>query len=550
MNYYRITVAFIFIIALALGAFVYPIPFGKFVDIPQVDFKLGLDLQGGTQLVYQADLSDVDEIEYEDRMNGLRDLIERRVNYFGVSEPLVQVKGDRLVVELAGVVDPVEAIKMIGETPFLEFRELSGEEDITPEILSIVEEKNKVALEKAESVFQTILDGADFAETAKEYSDDPASAQDGGSLGSFKKGDMVTEFDEAVFSLSAGEIADSIVETDFGYHIIKKDEDENEDGEIVASHILIRKTYPQEYLSEWKRTELSGEHLKTARYFFDQNTRDVIIELEFTSEGGAIFESITERNVNKPLAVFLDGKSIVDTTGDGEITEDDLYAPIIQEKISGGKAIITGESDIESVRQIVTRLRSGALPVPIDLLTYQNVGPTMGMESLNKSLSAGFWGFLAIVLFMIAFYRLPGLLAVISLVCYTIFVLVIFKLLPVTLTLSGIAGFILSIGMAIDANILVFSRMKEELDGGKNLKDSIDNGFERAWPSIRDGNFTTLIVAFILFFIGTSFVQGFAFTLIIGILMSLFAALVITKSLLKIFEGTRLEKINWLWKKK
>ncbi len=550
MNYYRITVAFIFIIALALGAFVYPIPFGKFVDIPQVDFKLGLDLQGGTQLVYQADLSDVDEIEYEDRMNGLRDLIERRVNYFGVSEPLVQVKGDRLVVELAGVVDPVEAIKMIGETPFLEFRELSGEEDITPEILSIVEEKNKVALEKAESVFQTILDGADFAETAKEYSDDPASAQEGGSLGSFKKGDMVTEFDEAVFSLSAGEITDSIVETDFGYHIIKKDEDENEDGEIVASHILIRKTYPQEYLSEWKRTELSGEHLKTARYFFDQNTRDVIIELEFTSEGGAIFESITERNVNKPLAVFLDGKSIVDTTGDGEITEDDLYAPIIQEKISGGKAIITGESDIESVRQIVTRLRSGALPVPIDLLTYQNVGPTMGMESLNKSLSAGFWGFLAIVLFMIAFYRLPGLLAVISLVCYTIFVLVIFKLLPVTLTLSGIAGFILSIGMAIDANILVFSRMKEELDGGKNLKDSIDNGFERAWPSIRDGNFTTLIVAFILFFIGTSFVQGFAFTLIIGILMSLFAALVITKSLLKIFEGTRLEKINWLWKKK
>lgn len=550
MNYHRITVIFIFVIALILGAFVYPVPFSKFVNIPQVDFKLGLDLQGGTQLVYQADLSNVDESEHRDRMSGLRDLIERRVNYFGVSEPLVQVEGDRLIVELAGVVDSVEAIKMIGETPFLEFRELSGEEDITPEISNIIEEKNKAALEKAQSILQDILDGADFAEMAEKHSDDPLSAQKGGSLGAFKRGDMVPEFEEVAFNLSAGEIADSVVETDFGYHIIKKDQDENEDGEIVASHILIKKTYPQEYISAWKTTELSGEHLKTARYFFDQNTRDIIIELEFTPEGAEIFENITERNINKPLAVFLDGKSIIDTTGDGEITEDDLYAPIIQEKISGGKAIITGESDIEDVRQIVSRLRSGALPVPIELLTYQNVGPTVGMESLDKSVNAGICGFLAIILFMIVFYRLPGLLAVISLICYTIFVLTVFKLLPVTLTLSGIAGFILSIGMAIDANILVFSRMKEELNEGKNLKDSIDNGFERAWLSIRDGNFTTLIVAFILFFIGTSFVQGFALTLIIGILMSLFTALVVTRSLLKIFEGTKLEKINWLWKRK
>ena len=165
MNYYRITVVLIFVITLALGAFVYPTPFSNFVDIPKIDFKLGLDLQGGTQLVYQADLSDVDESEHNNRMNGLRDLIERRVNYFGVSEPLVQVRGDRLVVELAGVVDPVEAIKMIGETPFLEFKELSTEEDITPEILEIIEEKNKEALEKAESVFQMILDGADFEES-------------------------------------------------------------------------------------------------------------------------------------------------------------------------------------------------------------------------------------------------------------------------------------------------------------------------------------------------------------------------------------------------
>ncbi len=557
-GYYKIASIFLILIGLALGTFVYPAPYNGLVDTingktgwelshaPDVPFRLGLDLQGGTQLLYQADLSGVPQGEAADRMSGLRDLIEQRVNHFGVAEPLVQVQGDRLIVELAGVVDPLEAMEMIGETPFLEFKEMTGETDITPEMEAEAEALNETAREKAEAVLAEIRQGADFAEMAKEHSDDLFNAEKGGELGRFGRGTMVQSFEDAVFALEEGEIS-GIVETEFGYHIIYKTGAENEEGEIEASHILMAKTDPLSLVSEWRTTELSGEHLRTARYTFDQTTGGIIIELQFTSEGAQVFEQVTERNVGKPLAIFLDGKSIIDTTGDGVITEDDLYAPMIREKISGGRAVITGELDRDAARDIVNRLRSGALPVPIELVSYQNVGPVLGMDSLTSSLDAGIIGFLAITIFIIAIYRFPGFLATISLAFYIMMVLAIFKIMPVTLTLSGIAGFILSVGMAIDANILIFSRMREEMRSGLGLKESIDNGFERAWPSIRDGNLTTLIVAFILFFIGTSFVQGFALTLIIGILVSLVSAMLITKYFLRSFQGTAVERKERLW---
>jgi protein-export membrane protein SecD len=544
-------ISFIFLlIGLCLAFFVYPDPFNSLVDlnITEKPFKLGLDLQGGTQLTYQAELSEVEEKDKEERMYGLRDLIEQRIDVFGIAEPLVQVKGDRLLVELAGVVDPLEAMKMIGETPFLEFKEVEEKEEVTEEMIEMSSAYNVIELDRAEEVLSQVNQGGNFSELALTYSDDHASAQQGGDLGWFKKGTMVEEFEDAVFNISKGEIKEEIVETVFGYHIIQKTEDENEQGEIRASHILIKKTNPEDFLYSWKRTELGGQHLKTARYGFDNNTGDPMIELEFTDEGSKIFETITERNINKPLAIFLDGKSIIDTDGDGKITSEDLYAPMIQEKISGGSAIITGENSIENIRRIVSRLRSGALPVPIELISYQNVGPILGMESLTKSLKAGLFGFVLVVIFIILIYRLPGLLASVSLFLYIIIALSLFKIIPITLTLSGIAGFILSIGMAIDANILIFARMREEKALGNNLKNSIKNGFERSWPSIRDGNLTTLIVALILFFIGTSFVKGFALTLIIGISVSVFSAIIITKVFLRSFEGTFFEKIKFLWK--
>jgi preprotein translocase subunit SecD len=423
------TYLFIFFILVLVGLA------GFFVFNKKRPFKLGLDLQGGAQLIYQADFTKSFSFERKEKMEGLRDLIERRINILGVTEPVVQVAGERLIVEIAGV-DPAQAIAQIGETPLLEFKEL----------------------------------------------------------------------------------------------IQENDQSSQEEGKVFL-----------------KNTELSGEHLKTADISFDQISGAILINLEFTPQGAKVFEEVTARNIGKPLAIFLDGKSIIDTDGDGKITENDLYAPIVQQKIEGGKAVITGEKDLERAKKIVSRLKSGALPVPISLISQQSVGPILGKVYLEKSLKAGLFGLVAVIIFLIIFYRLPGFLAAIALLFYSLLILAIFKLISVTLTLSGIAGVILSLGMAVDANILIFSRLKEELKRGLALSSAIEEGFRRAWSAIRDGNLTSLLVAFILFGFGSSFVKGFALTLSIGILLSMFSAITVTKNFLKIFEGTKLEKIKWLW---
>ena len=404
-------------------------------------FRLGLDLQGGSHLLYEADLSSIDKKNYSSAMQGLRDVIGRRVNLFGVQEPVVQVEEaaghHRLIVELAGIKDVTEAIKMIGQTPFLEFREQRSEE----EVKQLTEQ-----------------------------------------LG-IKEGDEIPAY-----------------------------------------------LYGEIY---FKSTELTGKYLKTAQLAFDQTTSKPIVSLQFNDEGAKIFEDLTTKNVGKPLAIFIDGLPI--------------SVPVVQGPISGGKAQITGKFTLEEAKELSRNLSAGALPVPIKLISQQTVGPILGKTSLEQSLKAGVIGFLAIIIFMILFYRLPGVLASLSLVIYAIFALAIFKLIPVTLTLAGIAGFLLSIGMAVDANILIFSRMKEEMSQGKNFGTSVDEGFRKAWSSIRDGNFATILVGVILFALGIGFVKGFAFTLIIGNVISLFSAIFVTKNSLQLFVGTRLEKKKWLW---
>ena len=669
----------------------------------ELPFRLGLDLLGGAHLVYEADVSSIAAKDRNNAVEGARDVIERRVNVFGVAEPLVQVNktvgGDyRLIVELAGIKDVEEAIKMIGETPLLEFKEKSAEgNQLTAEQQKKMDDFNKAAEVKAEEVLGKVLSGGDFAALAREYSEDentkdkggsfgwiienenpeviflakslkpgqvtedlvkgsqgyeivklldkrikkdpfgngdeveikashllicfegsqlcenglskeeayekikslkdkataanffdlvkenstePGAENSAGDLGWFSRGMMVEAFEDAVFSQKVGMISD-IVETEFGYHLIYK-QDERKLEEYEVSHILIKTMSAEDILGpdkEWKNTELTGKYLKRASVEFNPNDNSPEVALEFDSQGADLFEKITGRNVGQPVAIFLDGYPI--------------SIPTVNEKITGGKAVITGNFNIKEAKTLAQRLNAGALPVPITLISQQTVGASLGQKSISNSLKAGIIGVILVALFMILYYRLPGLLAVLSLLVYGISVLAMFKAIPiwlslalvvvisglmiltfselkilnagiailviligillfsfaynsVTLTLAGLAGFILSIGMAVDANVLIFERVREELRNGKPLSMAIEEGFRRAWPSIRDGNITTIFICLVLMSFGTGSVQGFGTTLFIGITISMFSAIVITRNFLLLAGGQWLEKKKWL----
>lgn len=468
-----ISLVLIVILAIVAGIFCYPQPYNQMVDninskynwkiwhFPTTDFKLGLDLKGGVHLEYQADLSQIGDKDKSEVMNGLRDIIERRVNIFGVTEPVVQVYGsDRIAVELPGVESIDSAIAWIGATPLLEFYEQKPQAEIDKINAKREELKDKKTLEEVQKV---------------------------------------------------------------------------PDWQLA-------------FESPYQKTELTGRYLKKASLSFDQTTYAPIIELQFNDEGAKLFEAITERNAGKTIAIYLDGKSIVDTNGDGKIDDSDLYAPRVEEKISGGSAVITGQTDVKAAKLLVQRLNQGALPVPLgNPIVQQKVGPTLGEISLTNSVKAGIYSIIGIIIFLLIIYRLPGLMASFALITYCLIILAFIKLIPVTLTLAGIGGLILSIGMAVDSNILIFSRMREEIKAGKDASSAIVEGCNRAWPSIRDGHFTALIVMFILYFLGTSFIKAFAFALILGLLVNLFSSMVISRVFLEFAARGFLGKIKWLW---
>ena len=402
---------------------------GSIPQLPQRPFVLGLDLLGGAHLLYEADFSGLSsDVDRASAMQGVRDVVERRVNFFGVAEPVVQLSGnDRLIVEIAGVKDVNEAIRLIGETPFLEFKE-------------------------------------------------------------------------------QGAATSKIV-----------------DGKVVA-----------DTTEQWVSTGLSGKQLARASVTFDSQTRRPQVSLEFNDEGAKLFAAITKRNLGKPVAIFLDGSPI--------------SIPTVQSEITDGKAVITGNYGATEAKLLATRLNSGALPVPIKLISQQTIGSSLGAQSLHDSLRAGLWGMLLVALFMIVAYRLPGITAVVALLVYTLIVLSVFKILSVTLSLAGIAGFVLSLGIAVDANILIFARIKEELELGKSLAAAQHEAFRRAWLSIRDSHMTTIIGAVILYAFTTSIVKGFALTLGVGVVTSLFTATVVTRAFLSLFTGQWGQQRLWLFR--
>ena len=266
-------------------------------------------------------------------------------------------------------------------------------------------------------------------------------------------------------------------------------------------------------------TELTGRFLDKAMLEFDQNTREPQVNLQFNAEGAKLFAKITKENVNKTVAIYLDGSAI--------------STPVVREEINGGRAVINGKFTPEEAKLLVGRLNSGALPVPITLISTQVIGAPLGAKALQDGVYAGIIGLLAVAIFLIVWYRLPGVVAVVALSIYVMIMLLIFKLIPVTLTAAGIAGFILSIGMAVDANILIAERTKEELRRGKDIVTSINEGFTRAWLSIRDSNISSIITGIILFWFGSSLIEGFALTFVLGVLVSMFSAITVTRTFLK-----------------
>ena len=419
------------LVSFLIGYFVYSTenPASKF------KFKLGLDLNGGTELVYKADLSKASSTpaEISSSMNVLRDVIERRINIFGVSEPVVRVERigftgaeseQQLIVELPGVTDIDKAISMIGATPSLEFRLVASDTE---------------ALSKALTEATT-----------------------------------------------------------------------DEERQKITDEMFIY-------------TGLTGKLLKKSALEFNQNTGEAMVALQFNSEGSDLFAKVTKENVGKRLAIFLDG--------------DVKSMPNINEEIRGGNAVISGgfvgSAGIKEARSLVDNLNLGALPVPIQLISTQTIGASLGQDAVDASAKAGIIAFIAIAIFLILWYRLPGFLAVIALVIYTVINLALFKFIPVTLTAAGIAAFILSVGMAVDANILIFERMKEEIKRGRELGDAVNEGFNRAWTSIRDSNTSSIITAIILYmFSSTSVVKGFALVFLIGVVVSMFTAITASRTLL------------------
>ncbi len=684
--------------------------------LQKIKYNLGLDLQGGTQLTYKIDLTKVEEKDQGMIVDGVKEVITRRVNELGVNEPSIYTAdfgGEKnIVVELAGINDIEEAKATVGKVIQLEFKEkkevATEEEKATMKTLAdstlqrfnagedfdvvsaelektnaetvflrkneefkfkdafpptIQDSLDKLAIgqidktlvegsngqiyseggltddtgffifnlidkqiqdreikhnkevkvshilisykdaakkpnenitrtkEEAEKTANEVLEklnkGEDFATLAKQYSEDTSNKDTGGVLETAVTMNSIydPDFTNAALALNQdSELTKTAVATQFGYHIIKADK-------VTAEYTEKKQEngYKLKYLffstlgEPWKSTELNGQFFKTAIVEFN-NLYQPYISISFNDEGATLFEQITERNVGKPVAIFVGGNLI--------------SSPTVQAKISGGQAQITGRFNVEEANNLARDLNTGAIPAPIELSGQYTIGSTLGSEALTSSVKAALAGLIILAIYMIIFYRIPGFVAVLALIIYSVllgflvkislplylaatfagivFIALLIKVIQnnddgldkivsfiiisfafffltfllsssITLTLPGFAGIIMSIGVAVDANVLVFERLKDELRKGGSYSLSLSTAFSRAWDSIRDANFSTLITCIILMIFGSSIIRGFAFNLATGVLVSIFSAFTISYTLLEIFKFTKLKEYPWLF---
>lgn len=521
-------------------------------NFPSSGFNLGLDLQGGAHLIYQAKTDSIIDSDRAGAVEGVRDVIERRVRGgLGVAEPLVQTtKVDnndyRIIVDLPGITDVNQAIKMIGETPILEFKETDDKplRQLTAAETKEMNDFNVQADKKVKEALAALNKGQDFADVAAKYSEDDKTKTNGGALG-FIDDQVFPDIYRWADSHKDGDLSKEVVKSFDGLNIVRRISSKEEAGQTSSAsstklysvaRIFIKTKQPIDIVppaDQWKNTGLSGKQLKKTEVSQDSRTGQVQVALQFNDEGTQLFADLTKRNIGKPVAIFLDGTPV--------------SIPRVNEPILNGSAVISGSFSVQEARLLAQRLNSGALPVSVDLISQQKIGATLGADSLAKSFKAGIAGLLAVIIFMIFYYRLPGVLAALALMVYASVSLAIFKLIGVTITLSGIAGFVLSIGVAVDANVLVFERLKEELRLGKSLRSAMEEAFVRAWPSIRDSNMSALISCVCLIWFGTGFVQGFAVTLAIGVLVSMFTAIIVTRTVMRLVLHWFKDSGNWLF---
>ncbi len=445
----RVWAILLLILGLGIGYFDYYSESAPITSSFNKPFKLGLDLRGGSQLTYRADVSKISPNQVGEAMTSLRTVIERRINSVGLTEALVQTeqtslgqKENRLIIEIPGVMDPNEAVKLINKTPVLEFRIVrpDGEEK-----QAIVQARENLIAQLKTVGTTTSAQAAEILKNANPLAlEDPAFMPSG----------------------------------------------------------------------------LTGQYLKRASVQLSQSGNNLgpTISIEFNDDGAKKFAEITKNNISKQVGIFLDGQVI--------------SAPTVREEIKDGKAEISGQFTLQEAKDLVRDLNLGALPVPVTLISTQTVGATLGQEAYDKGVNATLIGFLVIAIFMIVWYRLPGVIAILSLGAYLSVMVALFKLIPITMTAGGIAGLILSIGIAVDANVLIFERMKEEMRRGKTIHNAMLDGFSRAWTSIRDSNLSTIISASILYWFGTAMIKGFSLNLILGVFVSMFTAIILSRTFL------------------